>query len=185
MERIRRTMTRRSAQAVVRQETPSDEGEIHALHTVAFGGPTEAAIVGALRKDSRLEISLVAQLESTVVGHIAFSPVSVDGRPDLRALGLGPMAVLPAFQRRGIGSLLVSAGLEECTARGVELVVVLGHPEYYPRFGFRPAAALGLRYQSTAFDPAFFVRELRAEALVGLRGFVRYHVSFDEASHDH
>ena len=170
---------------VARQEVPSDAGEIHAVHTVAFGGPTEAAIVRALRNDGRLEISLLACSESTVVGHIAFSPVSVDGKSDLHALGLGPMAVLPAFQRHGIGSLLVSTGLEECVARGVELVVVLGHPEYYPRFGFRPAAALGLHYRSTAFDPAFFVCALRAEALTGLRGFVRYHAAFDEASNGH
>jgi predicted N-acetyltransferase YhbS len=90
------------------------------------------------------------------------------------------MAVLPALQRRGIGSELVRAGLRECAAQGAALVFVLGHPEYYPRFGFVPAAPLGMHYQSETFDPAFFVLELEPKNLAGLQGWVRYHPAFDQ-----
>ena len=90
------------------------------------------------------------------------------------------MAVLPRCQRRGVGTALVEAGLEACREAGEPVVVVLGHPDYYPRFGFRPAWDAGLYFLSPGPNPAFMVRELEAGALAGRRGQVRYHPAFDE-----
>jgi putative acetyltransferase len=112
-----------------------------------------------------------------VVGHVAFSPVAIEGGGP-PALGLGPLAVEPAAQREGIGSALVRAGLERCAALA-KIVVVLGHASYYPRFGFRPAAALGLRYRGEGLDASFFVLELAPAALAGVSGRVRYHEAFE------
>ncbi len=120
------------------------------------------------------------RLDGAVVGHIFFTPVTVrDGETTSRAIGLGPMAVLPGLQRRAIGSRLVEAGLEACRELGEHAVVVLGYADYYPRFGFRPAAELGLHYRGPDFDPFFFVTELENGALEGLRGMVEYLPEFE------
>ena len=126
-------------------------------------------------------VSLVAEEAGQVVGHVLFSPVRVE-RADgqgREALGLAPMAVRPEHQRRGIGGRLVEAGLAACRRSGHGLVFVLGHPEYYPRFGFVPAFEHGCRFRSEEFDPAFFVAELSPGALAGVKGLVHYHDAFD------
>ena len=128
-------------------------------------------------------VSLVAVVEGRLAGHILFTPVQIEdsSKPDQQpAMGLAPMAVDPEFQRQGIGSQLVRAGLQACRDIGQAVVFVLGHPEYYPRFGFRPAAPLGLHYQDHSFDHAFMVAELEPEALQGRRGWVRYMPAFEE-----
>lgn len=125
-------------------------------------------------------VSLVALDEGAIVGHILFSPVTVDGHPELLLMGLAPMAVAPEHQRRGIGSALVEAGLTACKALGATAVVVLGHPEYYPRFAFRPASGWGLVSEYDAPDEAFMALELRDGALRGVSGTVRYHPAFGE-----
>ena len=104
----------------------------------------------ALRVQAQPIISLVADDNGTIVGHILFSPVTLTGHGDLTIMGLAPMAVLPTNQRRGIGSSLVRAGLDRCRQSGCDAIVVLGHPQYYPRFGFVPASRFGCRQQCDA-----------------------------------
>ncbi|MCX5916292.1 MAG: N-acetyltransferase, partial [Deltaproteobacteria bacterium] len=123
-------------------------------------------------------VSLVAEVKGQMVGHILFSPLTVQGADDLKAVGLGPMAVIPEHQRRGIGSILIKQGLEDCRRAGIQAVVVLGHPEYYPRFGFRRASSWGLRCEFDAPDEAFMALELIPNVLSGRSGVVNYHAAF-------
>ncbi len=165
----------------IRPEQPGDELGIADVNRAAFGQPVEAALVDELRKVADPYISLVADLDGEVVGHILFTPVEIrDEDERSSAIGLGPMAVHPDHQRCGIGSELVRAGLDECGRRSHPVVFVLGHPEYYPRFGFRPAPPLGLRFRSPEFDPAFMVAELVPGALSDRKGCVVYLPAFDE-----
>ncbi len=125
-------------------------------------------------------MSLVAvDTSGGVVGHILFTPVEIRSRTGhCGAMALGPMAVSPEQQRKGAGSALVAAGLSACTVQGENVVVVLGHPDYYPRFGFRPAWDFGLYYRAPGPDPAFMVCELEHGALRGRTGEVVYHAAF-------
>jgi putative acetyltransferase len=146
----------------VRPELSRDRQAIRRVNELAFAGPTEADIVDALRdSDAWLpELSLVAEDDTGIVGHALFSLVRLDSGPEL--LSLGPMAVLPGRQRAGVGTGLVRRGLER--ARGTEypLVVVLGHPDYYPRFGFRPASRYGIETRHEAPDEAWMALPLPA-----------------------
>jgi putative acetyltransferase len=128
-------------------------------------------------------VSLVAKVDDQLVGHILFSLVTVElDTGAYRAAGLAPMAVLPQFQNQGIGSRLVKAGLEECRQAGYEAVVVLGHPGYYPRFGFRPASVYGLTCEYNVLDEVFMALELREGAWRGRSGKVKYQPEFAENS---
>ena len=171
---------------VVREEWPADAGDVHRVVAAAFGQPAEADLVSRLRGRPGV-FALVAMAQGEMVGHIMFSPVTVRASSmDAPAcvLGLAPMAVAPSWQRRGIGSRLVRAGLDACRARGAELVVVLGHPEYYPRFGFAPAAALGLHCKWPVPAEAFMAIDLSpgAPAAPRSRGarLVEYLPEFDD-----
>jgi putative acetyltransferase len=165
--------------ARVRRERPDDVTAIRRAHEEAFGRLAEADLVDALRARGKATLSLVAVRGERVVGHVLFSAVTIEAGDEVTAaLGLGPMAVLPAHQRAGVGSLLVRAGLEACRRAGHGSVVVLGHPEYYPRFGFVPAARHGLAWEHPAPDEVFMVLELRPGALTGAGGIVRYEPEF-------
>lgn len=165
----------------VRPEQPQDYAAVYQINAQAFEGNVEAQLVEAVREAAQPLISLVAVVDGDVVGHILFSPVTVgEGEAATQAMGLGPMAVLPDHQNKGIGSQLIQAGLQACRQMGEPVVFVLGHEDYYPRFGFEPAASKGLRYQSPQFDPYFMVIELRDGALNGRKGYVTYHPAFDE-----
>lgn len=163
----------------VRRERPGDEPAIERVNDEAFGQPDESRIVAAVREAGRATISLVAVDGASIVGHILFTPVTLEPpKSGLNVLGLGPMAVLPRLQRRGIGSKLAAAGLQECARAGCHAVVVIGHPEFYPRFGFRPARKDGLECEYGVADEAFMVVELVRGALAGYRGLVRYCAEF-------
>jgi putative acetyltransferase len=167
---------------LIRPERPGDADAIRHVNERAFGQAAEARLVDALREAGVLTLSLVAESAGMVVGHLAFSPVTIAGPAGTReAVGLAPMAVLPERQGQGIGALLVRAGLEALRAAGHGAVVVLGHPHYYPRFGFAPASRWGLRWERDCPDEAFMALELRAGALEGAGGVVRFRPEFDEA----
>ena len=163
---------------LIRTEKETDHAAVHAVNAAAFPTPLEADLVDALRRQAHPIISLVAESDSAVVGHILFSPVTLDGRPDLRLMGLAPMAVAPEHQRSGIGSALVRAGLEECRQLGFSAVVVLGHPEYYPRFGFSPSVRYGIRSEYDVPDDVFMAMELVPGALRDATGTIKYHPAF-------
>jgi putative acetyltransferase len=164
---------------LIRTETLEDHGLVRRVNELAFGQPNEADLVDALRVNAHPCISLVAVVDEQVVGHIFFSPVSIETESgDFTAMGLAPMAVLPEHQNQGIGSQLVREGLKECRRLGENIVVVLGHPNYYPRFGFVPASLKGLRSEYDVPDEVFMVTELTEGALAGRRGLVKYHTEF-------
>jgi putative acetyltransferase len=167
-------------EVTLRTELPADHAGVRRVNELAFGQPGEADVVDALRAAGAATLSLVAVDGDRVVGHILFSPVTVASPSgDFTALGLAPMAVLPELHRRGVGSRLVRAGLDELRRAGHEVVVVLGHPGYYPRFGFERASARGIRWEHDAPDEAFLVLELRPGALRGRGGVVRYRPELD------
>ena len=163
---------------IIRRERIEDIASIHDVNERAFGRAGEANLVDALREQATPFISIVAEGDGRIVGHISFSPVTIehaDGST-VAAIGLAPMAVAPERQNEGIGSQLVRFGLDECRRTGFGAVVVLGHPEYYPRFGFRPASVVGLRSEYDVPDPVFMVLELTPG--LDLSGVARYHAAF-------
>jgi putative acetyltransferase len=166
----------------IRWETPEDEAEIRHIHEEAFGQEAEDKLVEKLRNRGVLTILLVALYNNRLAGHIAFSPVEVKSDcSSFQAIALAPMAVLPACQRKGIGLQLVQAGLEECRRLGHEIVVLVGHPNYYPRFGFVLASPRGIACEFEVPEEAWMLLELREGALVGRRGTVSFQPEFREA----
>jgi len=164
----------------IRAEQKHDRAAVHAVHVAAFPTDAEADLVDRLRSDAAPIVSLVAVHGGVVAGHLLFSPVTIDRAPKLPVMGLAPMAVLPDRQREGLGSALVHAGLDCCRERGARAVVVLGHPDYYPRFGFVPASRLGLRCVYDAPDEAFLALELAPGALAAAAGTAHYHSAFGD-----
>jgi len=163
---------------LIRAEEEDDLAAVRAVNVSAFATPSEANLVDALREEALPVVSLVAERDGAVVGHIMFSQVSLSGHPGVMVMGLGPMAVAPEYQREGVGSELVRAGLEQCKRMGFVAVVVLGHPEYYPRFGFSPSSRFGIDCDYEVPDEVFMAMELQPEALSGKAGRVKYHAVF-------
>lgn len=178
---------------IIRAERGHERAAIRHVNERAFERAGEADLVDALRREADPFVSLVAEDGGRVVGHICFSPVEIGAADavlgDARSkdagarlagtvLGLAPMAVIPERQRQGIGSMLVEKGLTACRERGAVAVVVLGHPDYYPKFGFVPAARYGLRSEYDVPSEAFMAVELTPGVLAGTGGIVRYHPAF-------
>lgn len=166
----------------IRPETAGDAAAVRAVNDAAFGRPDEGRIADALRVHAKY-FGLVAVDADAIVGHVAFSPATLHCYSALFPIvALGPMAVSPAWQRRGIGSALVREGLAACARRGDDVVVVLGHPAFYPRFGFVPARPLGVMSEWDVPDDVFMVAELPPGALRGRRGVVYYAPEFAGAT---
>ena len=160
---------------IIRTEEPPDVAAIRFVNEQAFDGSGEANAIDALRDRGAVTLSLVAVIDDRVVGHLCFTPAVIES-PDRSwpAIGLAPLAVLPEYQRRGIGSALMDAGLEECRRLGHERIIVLGHPAYYPRFGFERASQHNVRFEFEAPDEACMILALQPGALDGVSGVAKY-----------
>ena len=166
----------------IRNEQEKDLKTIFSILSSAFPLEEEAKLVDRLRENANPTISLVAESSYELVGHIFFSPVSIDGHPQLKIMGLAPMAVLPEYQNSGIGAALIAEGLRQCKALNVGAVVVLGHPTYYPRFNFAPAIQFGLESEYDVADDVFMAQELIKNYLSDVTGTIKYHQEFSKLS---
>ncbi len=164
---------------VIRLEDASDteRAAIHGVNQAAFGRPEEADLVDALRHEGAVLLSVVAEVEGKVAGHILFTRMWIDtANGPVASVALAPMAVAPEHQHRGIGGQLVRHGLKRLRELGERSVIVVGHPSYYPRFGFSTELASGL--ENPFPRDTFLALELRPGALEGIRGKVRYAAAF-------
>jgi putative acetyltransferase len=165
----------------IRLESKKDLEAIRKINTRAFKQGGEARLVDLLRDSGDLSLSLVAEVDGELVGHLAFSPVAIDGEAAEAVIaGAGPLSVLPELQGKEIGSVLFVEGLKRIAAQGFNAVVLLGHAKYYPRFGFYPASQFMLRCEYDVPDEAFMAKELTPGALKGVHGVVHYHDAFEE-----
>jgi putative acetyltransferase len=160
----------------IREERPDDVAAVRDLNKRAFGQDQESNIVDALRANGAALLSLVATLNDRVVGHIMYSPAVVGG--NVRGAALGPMAVLPEYQRQGIGSKLIETGNRKLKDTGCPFIVVVGHANYYPRFGFRPASEYGITCEWDVPDDVFLVLILNEEKMSGVSGLAKYGQEF-------
>jgi putative acetyltransferase len=161
----------------IRQERSDDLAAVRDLHRRAFGQEDEGKIVDALRANGGSQVSLVAVDEGRVVGHILYSPVRIG---QVEGSALGPMAVDPEVQRQGIGTELVEAGNARLRENGCPFVVVVGHPEFYPRFGFKPARPLGITCEWEVPDEVFMILVLDETTMSGVTGKAEYRREFGE-----
>lgn len=176
---IVRSLQKVSPLVTIREERSEDIEVIHVVNREAFGQAREAQIVDALRKNRGVMLSLVAVIDACVVGHILYSPVTVGSEDEIVVgAGLGPMAVLPEFQRRGIGGMLIEAGNRKLHEMGCPFIVVLGDPEYYPRFGFTPAAGYGLKCGWDVPEDVFMVLFKERSKAKTVSGVVKYRQEF-------
>ena len=167
----------------IRLETHWDHGDVRRLVTAAFGRRAEAELVDKLRDTDGFvpQLSLIAEQTGVIIGHVMFTHVTLESDPPVQVLALAPVSVYPAFQKRGVGSALIRRGLASADERGEPLVVVLGHPEYYPRFGFVPASTLGISPPwPDVPDDAFMAKPLSSYS-EDMKGTIRYPPEFDEA----
>ena len=160
----------------MRPETAADVDAVRAVHVAAFPSPLESRLVDALRTAGKAVISLVAERDRRIVGHVLFSEVSI-ARGSRKGIGLAPVAVLPRAQRRGIGTGLIRAGLTRAAEIGYDFAVVLGEPAYYRRFGFETGSRFGLA-NDYGVDEPFMALALRAGGLAGASGVVSYQPEF-------
>lgn len=168
-----------SAQLTIRAAEPADRPTIHDLHVQAFGGrKDEGKLVDLLIDAGHAAPSLVAIHLGQIVGHVVFSPMTIDPpREGFKVAGMGPVAVLPAQHGRGIGSHLIRAGIDACRQLGYDAIAVLGAPGYYVRFGFLPAMQYGLANEYVQ-DEHFMILSLRDGALQTIPGLLRYAPAF-------
>jgi putative acetyltransferase len=171
----------------IRPETPNDFEGIRIVNHQAFKNqPNEANLIEAIRKSELFipQLSLVAVLDDDVIGHILFSPIFIETNEEkIQTLGLAPMAVKQEYQGVGIGSKLVTEGLKLCKEQGHRHVFVLGHPEFYPKFGFIPSnSSFGIEGPFPVQDQYFMTLELEPRSLEGINGKVKYPPAFDVVS---
>jgi putative acetyltransferase len=162
----------------IRPESIDDLQSIWHVNKAAFAGNAEANLVDALRDCGFVDVSIVAEVDGKVVGHILFSRITIVTKSGaIDALSLAPMAVLPSHQRQGIGTMIVESGLAACREHGHRIVVVLGHPKFYPRFGF--SAELARKLESPfGGGESWMALELLQESLNGIEGRIQYSPPF-------
>jgi len=167
---------------IIREEKAEDVRAIFGINKAAFGREDESLLIDRLRSGKEFipELSLVAENKIGIVGHILFSEIRIKGQEDHVSLALAPMAVLPEFQNRGIGTMLVREGLRKAKALKYESVIVLGHKTFYSRFGFKPASKWGILCPFEVPDEAFMGIELTSNALENRSGVVVYPKAFLE-----
>jgi putative acetyltransferase len=164
---------------IIRTESQADYPAVYSVNTSAFETQAEANLVETLRKEAFPYISLVAEEQGEVVGHILFTPVNLSGHEDLKIMGLAPLAVKSVWQGKGIGAALVKAGLHRCEELGYGACVVLGHPTYYPRFGFVPSVNFGISSDYDVPPEVFMAVELEPGYLQGAAGTIHFHPAFN------
>ena len=165
---------------IIRDEQPADVEQIWQLNSAVFETEAEASLVNELRKSGCAFVSFVAEDDGEIVGHILFTPVELAGSDkQLKLMGLAPMAVKSQQQKKGIGSKLVKAGIERCRTIGCDAVVVLGHPGYYPKFGFVPSVNYSIKSEYEVPDDVFMILELVSDSLKGHKGIIKYHQAFN------
>jgi len=162
----------------IRAEEEKDWPAVYSLNKSSFETVSEADLVDLLRAQVSAVISLVAEVDQEVVGHIMFTPVSLSGFPASSIMGLAPMAVSSNKRSLGIGSALVRKGMEECRKLGIGAVVVLGHSGYYPRFGFKPASLFSIQCEYDVPEEMFMAVEVEPSYLSEKYGVVKYHELF-------
>ena len=163
----------------IRKERPDDIPVIRDVNRRAFGQDQEANIVEALRSNGAVSLSLVATVDNRVVGHVMYSPARIGA---VVGAGLGPVAVLPEHQRQGIGSQLIEVGNRQLKDTGCPFIVVIGHADYYPRFGFTPARPLGLTCEWDVPDDVFLLLVLDRGTMQHVSGMVKYRPEFSTVS---
>ena len=170
---------------IIEAEAEDDYEQITRLHTLAFKGDREARLVEQLRKTPKYvpELSLVAKYKNAVIGHVLFYPIRVNahGGRECASLALAPVSVIPDFQNRKVGTRLIEEGLGRARKLGFKSVIVVGHSEYYPRFGFKRASEYGISAPFEVPDNCLFAIELEKGALENCRGKIEYPHEFDEA----
>ena len=166
---------------IVRKEEPQDSSAVRKINREAFARDAEARLVEALRQNEKISLSLVAIVDERLVGHILFTPMQIISPTGdtHQVVGLGPVAVLPENQQHGIGSALCQKGLAMIHEAGHQAVLVLGHPTYYPRFGFQPASLFQINCAYDVPAEAFMALELQEGALDGVTGVAHYQPEFD------
>jgi putative acetyltransferase len=171
---------------IIRKEQPSDHQQIWVLNSVSYASDAEANLVNDLRGSGCEFLSLVAVIDQRIVGHILFTPVELLDDlyqiNDARIMGLAPMAVAEDFRKQGVGTELIKAGLQFCRDLDYDAVTVLGHPGYYPKFGFVPSNNYNIKSEFDVPEEVFMVHELIEDSLSGLRGTILYHDRFNKVA---
>jgi putative acetyltransferase len=179
-ERISEMTTRTPHQLEIREERLDDIAAVRDVNRRAFGQELEGKIFDALRSNRAALLSLVATLNGQVVGHIMYSPITVGD--DAKGAAVGPMAVLPEFQRQGIGSKLIETGNRKLKDADCPFIIVLGHADYYPRFGFEPASERGIKCEWDVPNDAFMLLILDETKMEGVSGVAKYRPEFSTLS---
>ncbi len=167
----------------IRKEEEKDHKQIYEVNKLAFQQENESKLIEKIRKSENFipELSIVAEIDNRIVGHILFSKIKIIGDSDYESLALAPMAVIPEFQKRGIGSELIKKGIDKAKELGFDSIIVLGHKEYYPKFGFQRASKWNIKCPFEVPDDVFMAIELTEKAFEGAAGTVEYPDEFNEA----
>ncbi len=163
---------------IVRTEEETDHPLVYQLNARVFESDGEAKLVEKLRGSPDTLLSLVAEKNERIVGHVMFSRVSLIGHADLKIVGLAPLAVAPEVQNTGIGTELVNQGISMCREAGVDVIVVVGHSHYFPDFGFKPGVSFGIDCEYDVPKDVFMLNELKEGSLADKKGVVFYHPAF-------